>query len=1402
MNRKKRDTSATAKPKGQPGAVSATRRAHALGTGFPVVGVGASAGGLEAFQQLLSLLPADTGMAFVVVQHLDPTHPSLLAPSLAKATSMVVTEAQHGLRVEPNHVYVIPPNVDLAILQGTLTTLPRSKGPRPHMSIDFFFRALSADEGPRAIGVLLSGTGSDGTEGLRAIKAEGGIALAQDPGSAKFGPMPEHAIAAGVVDRVLPPEDIARELARLARHPYLSEPAPEAEQTTKSDALQRVLVLARAASGIDFSGYKLTTIERRLARRMALKRSASLDDYADLLQGDPAEAQALCRDVLIHITDFFRDADAFDALAKHALPEIIERHRDGSTIRIWVPGCSTGEEAYSIAITLLETLGEAAGGARIQIFGSDISAEAIETARAGVYPESVARDVGPERLKRFFTQIDGAYRIAKSVRDLCVFVKHDVTRDPPFAKLDLVSCRNVLIYFGPELQKRVLPLFHYCLSPGGFLFLGRSETVAGFTQLFSAVDKNAKIFRKVGTSRVPSLAPPPWGRGAEARAPMSAAAPVGASAPIDAQKQADNLLLARYAPAAVLVNGRMEIVQIRGRTGPFLELAPGQPNLNLLKLAREGLLADLRIAFERAVHENAPVRREGLEVGESGHRVRVDLEVAPVIGLPSDERFFLVLFETPGARSPSALGGTPASGPAGVGEMPAPQEAGAGDAQRLARIHDEMSATKQFLQSLLDERQRMNDELTSANEELVSSNEELQSTNEELETAKEELESTNEELRTINDELHNSNQELNLLNSDLVNLLASVDIPIVIVDGERRVRRFTPRAKALMNLIPGDVGRPIDDIKLNVDVADLERRITEAIETVSLQETEVRSRDGHWYKMQIRPYRTVENKLDGAVLSLIDIDVLKRAVDKAEETLDYLRAVVETVRVPLVVLDAELRIVSANRAYRETFGGGELEGRGFFEAEPAWDTGGLQAKLRRALPPDAASLDLDLEVEIPKGTRRLVAASGNAILWAHGAPLVLLSLLDVTERAALLAATQEARSAAEQANRMKDQFLATLSHELRTPLSSILLRSVLLQREELEPARVKSAGQALERAARIQAQLIDDLLDVSRIGSGKLELERRPLDPAPVVAAAVETMRQAAEEKGVRLRLELDDAPGLVCADPTRLQQVLWNLLTNAVRATPAGGDIAVTLARCVGEARIRVADTGKGIEPSFLPHVFDRFSQADGSSRRLHGGLGLGLSIVRDLIRLHGGSVHAESAGEGRGATFTVTLPLIADGIECAAPEPSGESVAAGRGSPRNETCVGDLGGTRVLIVEDDAPTREALVDMLRSCRAEIRAAGSAAEAMGVLEAFRPEVLLCDVGLPGVDGYELLHDVRSLGAERGGHVAAVALTSFAGAEDRERALAAGFQIHLAKPASPDAVCHAIRAASRAREGT
>ena len=841
-------------------------------TTFAVVGIGASAGGLEACQILLKALPANLHMAYVFVPHLDPMRESAFREILGRATSMPVIEVEDGTPLAPDHVYVIPRNCEMTVSQGVLHIGEREK-PRPvNTTIDIFLRSLALDQGSNAIGVILSGTASDGTIGLGAIKNEGGITFAQDE-SAKYDGMPASAIASGSVDLVLPPDRIARELARIARHPHVSgEAIFEPVGETREAQMDQVFAILRRITRVDFTEYKAPTISRRVSRRMALHKIDGLSEYVRLLQRDREEAWALYQDLLINVTSFFRDAEAFETLKRIVYPELLRQHST-TPLRIWVPGCSTGEETYSHAISLMEFIGEERNGSAVQIFGTDLSESAIARARLGLYKETIEADVSATRLRRYFHRVDSGYQISKNIRDLCIFSTQNVFADPPFSRLDLVSCRNVMIYLGPALQRRVIPVFHYALNPGGFLMIGSTEGLLGWgPELFDVADKKQKIYRKksvptpltVGFS-VPIAEASPDGPLAAPAAKLAEPPP----ARLDLQRESDRLLLARYAPPSVVINEDLEVLQSRGHTGSFLELPTGKVSLNLLKMARRGLIHELQGAIDEASKSGVDALRPRIQVEGDDGSYLVNLRVTPFKSPAHLANNFLVAFEPPdgGAVSTSAEAVV----------SPLSEDERTQKDKQIAQLKQELGATKEYLQSIIEAMEATNQDLQSANEEVQSGNEELQSTNEELQTSKEELESANEELHTVNDEMEHRNELLSQLNNDLNNLLNSVNLPVVMVDSGLSVRRFTPQASKLLGLAATDVGRRITRLRLKLDVDALEKLMSEVIAQVQPSQHRVRNDEGKWCDLRLTPYRTADNRIDGVVLTVLSFEELEPA---------------------------------------------------------------------------------------------------------------------------------------------------------------------------------------------------------------------------------------------------------------------------------------------------------------------------------------------------------------------------------------------------------------------------------------------------------------------------------------------------------------------------------------------
>jgi two-component system, chemotaxis family, CheB/CheR fusion protein len=1215
---------------------------------FPVVGIGASAGGLEAFRQLLSHLPTDTGMAFVLIQHLDPKQKSLLREILARETAMPVIEVLNDLVVEPNCVYVIPPNTKMTIEGGLLKLTPREKSRVLVMPVDTFFLSLATDLGSKAIAVVLSGGDGDGSRGLEAVKEAGGITFAQCEDSAQVSSMPNTAVATGRVDFILLPQEIAVALANISRHPYIASPTPAqaVEVLVEGEtALQAIFMLLRTATGVDFTQYKHATLKRRILRRMVLYKLENLDDYVTYLRGHSAEVQALYEDMLIHVTSFFRDPIAFATLQTIVFPAIANKGAD-VPIRIWVAGCSTGEEAYSIGICLLEYLGNQLIKPPIQIYATDISDRSIETARAGFYKYSSVADVSLERLQRFFVPVDGGYRIGKAIREMCVFARQNLCSDPPFSKLDLISCRNVLIYVGAALQKKILPTFHYGLKPTGFLMLGTSETTGDSSDLFTAVDKKQKIYAR-------KLVPARLKLDSIASAQASIVKPTPSSDPLwsdfDLQKEADRIVLEQFAPVGVVIDNDLEILHFRGQTSLYLEPAPGRASHNLLKMAKDGLKLELRTAIHQAKQQNLTVSRENLQITDGEKTRQLSFEVIPLKARGIEERYFLILFQT---VTPAAL--PPATSVILTQNYPSqttPQSATASSVPEIARLTQELATTKEYLRSIIEEQEATNQDLRAANEEILSSNEEFQSSNEELETAKEEIQATNEELNTINDELQRRNHEVTEVSNDLQNLISSTNIPILMLGSDLCIRRFTPHAQSILHLIPTDVGRPLRDINHALDVPDLESLIRGVIDTLEIVEREVQDRDGHWYDLRIRPYRTLDNKIDGAMAILVDIDALKHSMEQLEYSRNYAQAIVETVREPLIVLDRNLRVFTANQSFYQTFQAttAETEQRLIFDlGNGQWNIPKLRQLLLEILPTDSQLQDFEVEHNFEQIGHKTMLLNARTMTPPEGGNSILLAIEDITERKRLEAELnytviqeQAARSAAEAANRAKDEFLSMVSHELRNPLSAILGWAQLLQTQKFDAARTSHALKTIEHSAKTQDRLIEDLLDVSAIASGKLRLNMSPIQLGLVIQAAIDIVQLAAAAKQIELVSSLDPATETIVGDPERMQQIICNLLINAIKFTPTGGRIDLTLTYLETIAQISISDTGRGISADFLPYVFDRWSQSDPTQTQMHSGLGLGLSIVRSLVELHGGTVTVTSPGEDQGSTFTVLLPL-----------------------------------------------------------------------------------------------------------------------------------------------------------------
>lgn len=1205
---------------------------------FPVVGVGASAGGLEAFTQLLQQIPVDNGMAFVVIQHLDPKHESILAGLLAKVAKMPVHEVKEGMPVKPNHIYVMPSEMDIAIMDGNLSLIPRTITRGQHMPIDTFFCSLADIQAGGAIGIILSGNGSDGALGVQEIYSKGGIVLVQDPSSAKFDGMPRSAIATGCAHFILPPEGIAKELARIGRHPYVNGRSSGVEKKddtapTATNDLDKIFGLMRNKTGVDFSSYKRSTIDRRIQRRMVLQKIENLSDYLAYLKENPAEIDNLYNDILIKVTRFFRDPETFEVLKNKIFEEMIRNKPSDAPIRFWVPACSTGEEVYSLAICLLEFLGDRTSNAPIQIFGTDISDKALEKARAGLYIENIEADVSPERLRRFFTKTAGHYQVNKSVRELCVFAKQNMVKDPPFSKVDLISCRNALIYLSPVLQKRVLPTFHFALNTQGRLLLGSSETVGHFSDLFAVVDQSHRIFAK--NAHVPaklnfdfSIDPYAGDEPHDHGTKSETASQIPPNRP-NVQKEIDRALLNRYTPVGVVVNDNLEILQFRGDTSPYLLHPSGEATFKLFKMVREGLQAELDAAVKEAKAKDLPFRKTGLRFENNGEVKEICLEVIPIRIPLSSERYWGIMFRELQPRGTQ----TKTPPPTATKEISAQQTLGEEETHRWKQ---EMASTKVYLESVIEEKEAAFEELQSANEEVLSSNEELQSINEEMQTAKEELQSTNEELITVNDELRHSNLESIKLVNDLNNLVDSVNLPIVMVGNDLTIRRFTPQAGRVLHLLPTDVGRPLRDINTPLDIENLEKLILDAIDTVSVKEQKIKNGEDLWYSVRIRPYKTTDKKIDGAVITLIDIDTMKRAEEKISKARDAAEDVLNTVREPLVVLDSNLRVRKASTSFYKTFKVSPEETiNGYFHnlGNGQWSNPNLRTRLQEVVLKNTPVLDFPIDHEFESIGRRFMLLNASKILSREeNEHLILVAIVDITdqkraEEDLAIKAEELARS-----NKDLEDFAHIVSHDLQSPLKKIISFGDLLEINIGSPDKALEYLGRMRKGAAKMSELISSLLSFSRATASK---KTGLVDMAALLKEVLSDLESQINEAGAKVTSE--NLPALN-ANKTQIGQLMTNLIGNAIKYCGKEAPLIHVSAKREGQMWVcSVRDNGIGIDKKNAKRIFDLFQRIITEGKT---GTGIGLTICKKIVEYHGGQIWVESE-LNKGSTFYFTLPV-----------------------------------------------------------------------------------------------------------------------------------------------------------------
>lgn len=1259
---------------------------------FPVVGIGASAGGIEALKTFFEALPGRTGAAYVVVVHLAPDHASNLPAVIGAVAAMPVTQVTGTTTIEANQIYVIAPSMTLSMVDGYLSVESVGTHDSRRASIDLFFRSLAEAHRDRAAAIVLSGAGADGSVGITRVKELGGIVIAQQPEDAAFSSMPRAAVGTGQVDIILPVTEMPQKLMELwtnaSRINLPSDDEAGDSVATAADTehiLREIMVILRTRTSHDFRQYKRATVLRRIERRMQVNGLSELSEYRDFLHGHPDETPLLLQDMLISVTNFFRDRESFDALRTEVLPQIIETRRaEGDPIRVWSAGCATGEEAYSLAMLLQEATGDTAEAVPYQVFATDIDERAIAQARVGLYPESIVADVDAGRMRQFLTRDAGHYRVKKELREHVLFALHNVLRDPPFSRLDMVCCRNMLIYLDREAQLEVLRTFHFALRPGGYLFLGGSEAADSVANLFSVVDKKARIYR--ANVAVRADAPMP-----QAPTTMASTLPMMITPHAGRRKfsfgDLHQRVIEQHAPPSVLVSRESDIVHLSDRAGRFLQYAGGEPSHNIIAAVRPELRLELRTAIFQALQANHSVEARRVQLERDGRRFFVNMIARPVHDVEANADFVLILFDE-------------------VEDSMAEADAAASKPLRdpvVSQLESELQRTKEQLQATIEQSETSTEELKASNEELQAINEELRSATEELETSKEELQSINEELTTVNAELKSKVEETSKINDDLQNLITANDIGTIFVDRNIRIKRYTPRATDVFSIIPSDIGRSLLDITHRLEYDKLSDDAAEAFDSLRLIEREVRSSDGRWYLARLLPYRTTEDRIDGAVLSFIDITSRRAAEERLRDGERRMRIVAESTRdYAIITFDDEGRVTSWNVGAQRIFGYDEAE------------------MLGRSS--DVLYTPEDREERVPA----------------------------------------EEMTQARKYGRVEEDRWHMRKDGTRFRSSGVLSR---LESGGISGyAKIARATATIRRTVQNQAQIIDDLLDMSRVRTGKLSLTREPLDWREVVQRVCDAVSEDASRKNLTLHCELAETPVWINADVTRIEQVVWNLISNALKFTRDGDRIDVKLENQGDHAKLVVRDSGHGIDQQALPHIFDMFHQGGGPRGR-QPGLGIGLSLVKELVTLHGGTVSADSAGFGRGASFTVELPA-----------------GSGEGHDDGEVPVTPslLRGMRVMLVDDDAPTVETFRMLLESEGAVVQVATDAEAALREMASNAPDLLLSDLGMPGMDGFELLRAARQLSGLES--LTAVALSGYGQQRDIDAALQAGFDAHVSKP--------------------
>jgi two-component system CheB/CheR fusion protein len=1338
---------------------------------------------MAALLNFFEHMPVSHDMAFVVILHLSPNHPSSAAAILGRATRMPVIQVSSEVRIEPRHVYVIAPNQQLSMVDDVLAVSELERPRGKHVAIDLFFRTLAEVHCERAIAVVLSGTGSDGAVGLSRIKEQGGVTLVQSPTDAEYEGMPDAAIHTHAVDFVLPVIDMPQKLIELWENARRIEmPLPEeGEQpiahppaandvADAEEALHQIISQLFAHTGHDFRHYKRATVLRRIERRLQVRGLHSLPEYSELLASDENEFKALLDDMLIGVTNFFRDREAFDALERVVIPDLFRDKGPGDEVRAWSAACSSGEEAYSLAMLMSEQAALGDASPPFQVFASDIDERAIGIARAGVFPGAIVTDVAPARLRQFFTREEDRYRIRKPLRDRVLFAAHNLLRDPPFSRLDLITCRNLLIYLNRDVQARVLQMFHFALKPGGYLFLGSSESADAVADYFIPVDKKNRIYRVRGGVAQPQYQRPA-GSTFMARIPdvQRSRVPSRRTFSYAALHQR---ALAQFAPPSAVIDREGNIVHMSEQAGQFLRMAGGEPSRSLLNLILPELRLELRSAIYEATQGDTGIDCRPIELAGHAALSPVAMTVTPFRDDEAETDFLLVLFKRHEQAADKLL---------------APRPGGSHDVV-LSQLEAELQRKREQLQETLENSEISTEELRASNEELQAINEELRSATEELETSKEELQSVNEELITVNYELKVKVEETGKANDDLNNLIASTDIATIFVDSGLRIKRFTPRAADLFSIIASDIGRSLLDLTHKLDYDALADDVSATFETLRPVEREVRSSEGRCYIVRLLPYRTNEDRIEGAVMTFFDITLRRQAEEQVRASEARMRLVAASASdYAIVTLDKHGLVTSWSKGAEYLFGYAAQEMMGqtlerLFVPEDV--AAGVPAdELRRARADGRAE---DERWHLRKDGSRFFCSGVTTPLvddafygYAKIARDATARVRHEHELEEVLDRAQARHSDAAHASALKDEFLSVMSHELRQPLNMINISTELLARmpEVRGSAAMARISTVIRNAVMSQSKIIDDLMDMSRARTGKLSLAMAPLDIGRLLRDIVDAERTSPVARDITLRFEDKGGAALVLADRVRIEQVAMNLLSNALKFTPGGGTIGVLVARDDGSVRVDVADSGQGIAPDFLPHVFDMYGQSMAVTTRSTGGLGIGLALVREILALHGGRVDVFSEGSGKGARFSFWLPLLDAG---ALPKP-----------PAQASVDESMTGLRILVVDDMQDMLDVFVSLLEANGATVFAAAGADGALRILARENIDLLISDVSMPEIDGYEFLRRVRA--DPRHAALPAIAVSGMQRDNDIADARAAGFSAHLGKPVSVERLGSIVR---------